>query len=83
MQRRDFVKSSTLLGAAAALPRFSYAQVKGSDVIKVGLVGCGGRGTGAVCKMIEADHNMKTSFDDQERILEVLLLQLAREARNG
>ena len=33
--------------------------------------------------ILEADHNMKTSFDDQERILEVLLLQLAREARNG
>ena len=59
MQRRDFVKSSTLLGAGVALPRFSYAQVKGSDVIKVGLVGCGGRGTGAVCNMIEADQNIK------------------------
>jgi DNA polymerase-3 subunit delta len=33
--------------------------------------------------ILEADRNMKTSFDDQERILEVLLLQLAREARNG
>jgi len=59
MERRDFVKTSAILGAASALPRFSFAQVKGSDVIKVGLVGCGGRGTGATCNMIEADQNIK------------------------
>lgn len=59
MERRDFVKASAIIGAAAALPRFSYAQVKGSDRIKVGLIGCGGRGTGATCNMIEADQNVK------------------------
>ena len=59
MERRDFVKASAIIGAAAALPRFSYAQIKGSDRIKVGLIGCGGRGTGATCNMIEADQNIK------------------------
>ncbi len=59
MERRDFVKTSAILSAAAALPRFSYAQIKGSDRIKVGLIGCGGRGTGATCNMIEADQNVK------------------------
>lgn len=35
-----------------ALP--SYAHVFGSDVIRVGLVGCGGRGTGAASNAVEA-----------------------------
>ena len=33
--------------------------------------------------VLEADHKMKTSFDDSERLLELLILQLAQEARNG
>ena len=59
MDRRDFVKSSAVLGMAATLPRFSFANAKGSDRIKVGLVGCGGRGTGALRNMISADQNIE------------------------
>ena len=33
--------------------------------------------------VLETDHKMKTSFDDSERLLELLILQLAQEARNG
>ncbi len=33
--------------------------------------------------VLETDYQMKTSFDDSERLLEKLLLQLAQEARNG
>ena len=33
--------------------------------------------------VLEADFAMKSSFDDQDRILELLLLELAREARRG
>lgn len=33
--------------------------------------------------VLETDYQMKTSFDDSERLLEMLLLQLAGEARNG
>ena len=33
--------------------------------------------------ILETDYRMKTSFDEQERILEMLILQLAQEARNG
>ena len=33
--------------------------------------------------ILETDRKMKTSFDDQKRLLELLILQLAREARNG
>lgn len=60
MDRRSFVKNGAVLGAAAAaLPRFGFAQVKGSDRVKVALIGCGGRGTGATCNMIAADPNIK------------------------
>ena len=31
--------------------------------------------------VLETDYKMKTSFDDQERLLELLILQLAQEAR--
>lgn len=33
--------------------------------------------------VLETDYAMKTSFDDNERLLELLILQLAQEARNG
>ena len=32
--------------------------------------------------ILEADYKLKTSYDDPERVLEVLILQLAQEARN-
>ena len=37
----------------------------------------------AVELVMETDYKMKTSFDEPERLLEFLLLQLAQEARNG
>ena len=41
-----------------------------------------------VCKramelILETDYAMKSSFDDSERLLEMLILQLAQEGRNG
>ena len=33
--------------------------------------------------ILETDYRIKTSFDDSERLLELLILQLAQEARNG
>lgn len=33
--------------------------------------------------ILETDYGMKTSFDDSERLLELLLLQLAQEANDG
>ena len=33
--------------------------------------------------ILETDHQMKTSFDDSERLLELLILRLAQEAKNG
>lgn len=33
--------------------------------------------------ILETDYRMKTSFDDPQRLLELLILQLSQEARNG
>ena len=33
--------------------------------------------------ILETDHGLKTSYDDPERLLEVLVLRLAQEAKNG
>lgn len=50
--RRDFIRDSSLLLAGGAvvggtLPLSNAVHAAGSDVVKIGLVGCGGRGTGA------------------------------------
>ena len=37
----------------------------------------------AASLVLEADYHMKTSFDDNERLLELLVLQLSQEAVNG
>ena len=49
--RRDFIKKSSLLVAGGAvsgnLSVARGAHAFGDDTIKIGLIGCGGRGTGA------------------------------------
>ena len=37
----------------------------------------------AVVLCLETDEKMKSSYDTQERLLELLLLRLAQEARNA
>lgn len=58
--RRAFLKSAGVVAAATtglALQRSVHAG--GSDVLKVGLIGCGGRGTGAALQALKADANVK------------------------
>ncbi|MCC6909650.1 MAG: Gfo/Idh/MocA family oxidoreductase [Phycisphaerales bacterium] len=59
--RREFVKTTAGLTAAAAFPLIpstawagASAHVAGSDTIRVGLIGCGGRGTGAAMQSLQA-----------------------------
>jgi predicted dehydrogenase len=54
--RRNFLKTSAAVGAAATLASMgtNFAFAQGSQRIKVGLVGCGGRGTGAARDAIQA-----------------------------
>jgi predicted dehydrogenase len=60
--RRDFLKGtgSTLLGAALATGvAGSGAHAAGSSTIKVGLIGCGGRGSGAGAQAMAAGKDVK------------------------
>ena len=60
--RREFLKtSSAALGAALvgglAVDRTAHAA--GSDTIRIGLIGCGGRGTGAAANALNAGKDVK------------------------
>ncbi len=60
--RRDFVKQTSLLaGGALAAPLLSQANYfSGADgTIKIALVGCGGRGTGAAMQALSTKQNVK------------------------
>jgi len=53
--RRDFLKASAAVAGVAASVNFAGAFAAGNDTIKVGLIGCGGRGTGAVRNLLDAE----------------------------
>jgi myo-inositol 2-dehydrogenase / D-chiro-inositol 1-dehydrogenase len=61
--RRDFLKGTTATAAGIALAgglniaRTAYAG--GSDELKVALIGCGGRGTGAAANCLSSNPNVK------------------------
>ncbi len=60
--RRDFLKRSALAGAAAAAGGLSLARsahAAGSDVLRVALVGAGGRGTGAAMNILSTKANVR------------------------
>src|SRR2546430_2524368 len=47
--RRDFIKTTTAATIGISLaPMMPGAYAAGTDAIRIGLIGCGGRGTGAV-----------------------------------
>jgi predicted dehydrogenase len=56
--RRDFLKGSTAALVATGLT-VPFVHAAGSSTIKVGLVGCGDRGTGAAEQALTADSNAK------------------------
>ena len=56
--RRDFLKSSAVAASAAVAGARAIApnaHAAGSDVIRVGMIGCGGRNTGAAAQALTAD----------------------------
>ena len=58
--RRDFVKktaAATVAGSAIAFPSVTFGQEADPKKLKIGLIGCGGRGTGAVAQALMADDN--------------------------
>jgi len=71
--RREFLKTSALVGGALAAPAILPGKLfakENSDTLRVGLVGCGGRGSGAADQALTADKNvvltaMGDAFDDR------------------
>ncbi len=62
LNRRGFLKTSGALAAGALTAGLSverFAHAPGSDVLKIALVGCGGRGTGAATEAL-SNVSMKT-----------------------
>ena len=76
--RRSFLKTSSAAVAGGALavnfvaPKQAYAA--GSDVLRVGIIGCGGRGSGAT-------DNILTAGGDSVKI--VAMADAFREGRLG
>jgi myo-inositol 2-dehydrogenase/D-chiro-inositol 1-dehydrogenase len=71
--RREFLKTSAMVGsvlaAPAILPGNLFAK-ENTETLRVGLIGCGGRGSGAADQALKADKNvvltaMGDAFDEQ------------------
>ena len=54
--RRDFLTTSAIAGGLALSPSLFAGQ---STELKIGLVGCGGRGSGAALNALKADPSVK------------------------
>ena len=73
LSRRNFVKRTTLATTgilSSGLPVGAVANVNGNKKLKIALVGCGGRGTGAIVQALQADENteliaMADAFQDR------------------
>jgi predicted dehydrogenase len=77
--RRRFLQTSAATAAAVSLAAGVHAD--GNDILRIGLIGCGGRGTGAAANALHADPNVKLvamgdAFRDR---LEGSLAQLQRD----
>ena len=48
ISRRDALRAAGVLGGALAAIPAVHGQTPSSDVIRIGVIGCGGRGTGAL-----------------------------------
>jgi predicted homoserine dehydrogenase-like protein len=64
ISRRDFLKDSSAatvggLIATSALGHAAEKSATNNRILKVGLIGCGGRGTGAASQALKADPNVR------------------------
>ncbi len=59
--RREFLRNSAMLAGGAAISSIPFANVyaAGNDVIKIALIGCGERGTGAAFQALGTKYNLK------------------------
>ena len=78
--RRVFLGGTAVAAGAAGF----LQAADGADSIKVGLVGCGGRGTGAAAQALQADdHAVLTAVADIDRERVDLCLEAVAERHDG
>lgn len=60
-ERREFLKASALVAGGVMMSGYSWAGVQSSvdDTIKIALIGCGDRGTGAAFQALSTKFNLK------------------------
>ncbi|MFC1739540.1 Gfo/Idh/MocA family oxidoreductase [Planctomycetota bacterium] len=59
ISRRDFIKSTAVVSTAAMLSGTEKLFAAGSDKIRVGIIGSGGRGTGAAWNCVQSVPNIE------------------------
>jgi len=59
LSRRDFMRTSAAVGAGVLALRTSRIYAAGSDTVRVGLIGCGGRGTHDTTKCLSSAENVE------------------------
>jgi predicted dehydrogenase len=87
--RRDFLRSSGAMTAGLVAAPFVLtgrsAELSPGDTIRVGLIGCGGRGSGAAMQALNADSNVQlvAMADAFENSLQRSLVELKRTAEKN
>lgn len=57
--RRGFLKATSAMAVTSGLALARSAHAAGSDEIRIALIGCGGRGTGAAAQAMNTEANVK------------------------
>ncbi len=57
--RRTFISSASLTATQAAILAAPPVHVAGDDTVKIGLIGCGSRGTGAAAQVLNAHPSVR------------------------
>ena len=58
ISRREFGRAAAVLSGAALLAARAARAQQNADTLKIGLLGCGGRGTGALNQILAANDNV-------------------------
>ena len=63
LSRRDFVKGAAAISASSLLVNAGAVFAAGPEKIKVGLIGCGGRGSGALGNFLDAAKHLNLKVE--------------------
>src|SRR5262249_29478805 len=83
--RRDFLKTAATTSAVLAAGGALNAHAAGDDLIKVGVVGCGGRGGGAADNVLNSAQGVKVVAvaDVFQNKVDALRRRLTNAAQGG